>query len=149
MQTIKYVFILSTGLLIRNAAAQNYNIDWHKVSGGGAVSANGQYAINGTIGQHDAGGAMAGGNYSLTGGFWAIYAVQTPGSPTLYIVKSGANAILYWPAPSTGYLLESNSSLQAPGGWATVTPGPVSMGGFNYVTNQMVPGKVFYRLRHP
>lgn len=60
MQTIKYVFILSTGLLIRNAAAQNYNIDWHKVSGGGAVSANGQYAINGTIGQHDAGGAMAG-----------------------------------------------------------------------------------------
>ena len=38
-----------------------------------------------TIGQHGAGGPMTGGNYSLTGGFWALYAVQTPGAPLLKI----------------------------------------------------------------
>ena len=42
------------------------------------------YSVSGTIGQHDAGGPMTGGNYSLTGGFWALYAVQTPGAPCLH-----------------------------------------------------------------
>jgi len=32
---------------------------------------------------------MTGGSYSLTGGFWALYAVQTPGAPTLTIVPAG------------------------------------------------------------
>ena len=32
---------------------------------------------------------MSGGNYSLTGGFWAISAIQTVGAPTLYISQSG------------------------------------------------------------
>ena len=149
-QVARVAMLLAGLLAVVTGRSQPYSIDWHKISGGGAASANGQFALNGTIGQPDAGRAMAGGNYSLTGGFWAIYAVQNPGAPTLYIVKSGANAILYWPTTgSAGYLLESNGSVNAPGGWATVTPGPVSMGGFNYVTNQIVPGRTFYRLRHP
>ena len=57
------------------ARAQSYSLDWHKIAGGGGTSTGGVYAVSGTIGQHDAGGPMAGGNYSLTGGFWAFYAV--------------------------------------------------------------------------
>lgn len=145
------VALLLVGLFaVVTSQAQPYSIDWHKVSGGGAASANGQYALNGTIGQPDASRAMAGGSYSLTGGFWAIYAVQTPGAPTLFILKTGANAVLYWPTNgSSGFLLESNGSVNAPGGWATVTPAPTVVGGSNYVTNAIVPGRAFYRLRHP
>jgi len=51
--------------------AQSYSIDWYKIGGGGGTSTNGQYSLSGTIGQHDAGGPMSGGNYSVTGGFWA------------------------------------------------------------------------------
>ena len=53
--------------------AQTYSIDWYIVAGGGGTSAgtNGAsvYSVSGTVGQQDASGAMAGGNYSVTGGF--------------------------------------------------------------------------------
>ncbi len=52
--------------------AQDYAIDWHTVDGGGEMfSTGGTYELGGTIGQPDA-GAMTGGDYSLTGGFWAL-----------------------------------------------------------------------------
>jgi hypothetical protein len=129
--------------------AQNYSIGWYKVAGGGGTSSNGQYVVSGTIGQHDAGGPMTNGNYSLTGGFWALYAVQTPGAPYLFITQSGTNAILSWSAGATGYLLEDNSSLSSPAGWTTVSPVPAPVNGTNYVTNTITPGNNFYRLRHP
>ena len=92
---------------------------------------------------------MTNGNYSLTGGFWALYAVQTPGAPLLFITQSGQNAILSWPASATGFLLEDNTSVTSPGGWTAVSPGPVAVNGTNYVTNSIVPGNNYFRLRHP
>ena len=59
------------GALATTTSAK-YALDWYEVSGGGGVSAGGQYSLSGTIGQHDAGNAMTGGNYSLTGGFWSL-----------------------------------------------------------------------------
>ena len=52
--------------------AQSYNISWYKVAGGGGVSTNATYQLSGTIGQPDASAQMTGGNYSVTGGFWAL-----------------------------------------------------------------------------
>ena len=52
--------------------AQSYQIDWYKIAGGGGASTAGVYAVIGTIGQHDAGGPMTSGQYSVTGGFWAL-----------------------------------------------------------------------------
>ena len=43
--------------------AQTFTIDWYKVSGGGGTSTGATYQVTGTIGQADAVGAMAGGNY--------------------------------------------------------------------------------------
>ncbi len=53
------------------ASAQPYAIDWYTIDGGGGISTGGQFEVNGTIGQHDAGSALTGGALELTGGFWA------------------------------------------------------------------------------
>ena len=53
------------------ATAQNYDLSWHTVDGGGHMfSTGGTFSLGGTIGQPDA-GMMTGGQFQLTGGFWA------------------------------------------------------------------------------
>jgi len=55
-----------------------YGLDWWTVDGGGGTSTGGSYALSGTIGQPNA-GVLAGGGYTLAGGFWggaAALAVQ-------------------------------------------------------------------------
>jgi len=69
----------------------------------------------------DPGGPITGGNYSLTGGFWSHFAVQAPGLPTLFITRSGNNAILRWSANAADFVLEHKSSLAAPTGWTLVS----------------------------
>lgn len=137
--------VLYFGLLAATAAfAQQYSIGWYKIAGGGGTSANGQYAVTGTIGQHDAGTAMTGGNYSLTGGFWSLIAVQTPGAPLLTITPSGSQVIVSWPVPSTGYTLQTNSILN-PASWGNYS-GTVNN---NSTTISPPRGTVFFRLIHP
>ncbi len=47
-----------------------FDLTWSTVDGGGATfSTAGSFSLGGTIGQPDAGG-MAGGDYTLAGGFW-------------------------------------------------------------------------------
>lgn len=144
---MKTIFLLF-GLLIPSLGiAQTYSIDWFKVAAGGGVSSNGQYSVSGTIGQQDASGAMTGGSYSLTGGFWALYAVQTTGAPLLTISVSGARAILTWPTNNaTGFTLHSTHSLGAGAVWTTNSPAPVVISGQNVVTNPISATQMFFRL---
>ena len=80
--------------------AQQYSIDWYKIAGGGGTSTNGQFSITGTIGQPDANGAMSGGSYSLSGGFWSLVSVvQTAGAPMLTITHTGNTVTVSWPYP--------------------------------------------------
>src|ERR1039458_1945409 len=95
MKTIKWSDIVCAVSFAWNATAQSYSIDWYKIAGGGGTSTGGTYQVSGTIGQPDAGGAMTGGSYSLTGGFWSLYAVQTPGAPLLTITYIGNQAIVF------------------------------------------------------
>jgi hypothetical protein len=47
-----------------------YDLSWSTIDGGGGTwSTGGSYALGGTIGQPDA-GTLAGGSYTLEGGFW-------------------------------------------------------------------------------
>ena len=69
--------LLGVGLLLLltlPALAQSgggFDLSWHTVaSGGGTFSSGGDYTLGGTIGQPEA-GSMAGGDYMLSGGFWA------------------------------------------------------------------------------
>ena len=124
--------------------AQQYSIDWYKVAGGGGTSTGGTYQVSGTIGQPDASGVMTGGNYSLTGGFWSLIAVQTPGAPLLTITYSGNQAIVSWPPSVTGWTLQTNSNLST-GTWGNYL-GPVVK---NSVTNSPPKGNLFFRLTQP
>lgn len=60
------------GLAPAMLAAQPFDLSWHTIDGGGAMnSTDGTFSLSGTIGQPDA-GVMAGGTFTLTGGFWAV-----------------------------------------------------------------------------
>ena len=132
--------------LILPASAQNYSIDWFKVSGGGGTSTNGQYSLSGSIGQHDAGGPMSGGNYSVTGGFWALYSViQTPGAPTLYITHSGNTVTVFWQAVP-GWSLQQNSNVALPAGWSA-SSGVTTSNGTNYWSITPPIGNLFFQLK--
>ena len=131
-------------LLLAAAAvhAQQYSMDWYKISGGGGTSTNGRYSLSGTIGQPDASGAMHGGNYSVTGGFWSLYAVQTPGAPLLTITFVGNQAVVSWDSSITGWTLQPNDNLTTPT-WGNFLGNVVN----NSVTNSPSKGNVFFRLK--
>jgi hypothetical protein len=138
-QKLAVLFLM---LLAASVRAQSYSIDWYKVAGGGGSSSNGQYSVSGTISQPDAGGAMAGGNYVVTGGFWALFAVQTPGAPILHITYTANQAVVSWDASITGFTLQTNVNL-ATGTWSNYTGAVVN----NSVTNSPPKGNVFFRLK--
>lgn len=136
-------------LLCSSAFAQNYSINWYKIAGGGGTSSGGQYTLNGTIGQPDASMTMTGGNYSLTGGFWAfISVVQTPGAPTLYIGQSGKTVTVYWQNVS-GWTLQQNNSLTAPANWTPNGSWSSNPNGTNYLYLTSPTGNLYFRLANP
>jgi hypothetical protein len=134
--------IIASLWLVANATAQNYNIDWYKIAGGGGSSTGGVYSLNGTIGQPDASKAMTGGNYSLTGGFWSLYAVQSAGAPLLVITRAGNHAIVSWDPTIGGWTLQTNVNLATPT-WGNYL-GPVVN---NSTTNVPPPMNLFFRLK--
>jgi len=128
--------------------AQQYSIDWYKVAGGGGTSTGGTFQVSGTIGQPDASGAMTGGNYWLTGGFWSLISfVQTPGAPTLYISHSGNSVTVYWQNVS-GWTLRQNNNLATPAGWSA-SGGVSTANGTNSITIISPTGNLFFRLSNP
>ena len=52
----------------------DFDVPWYTIDGGGASSSGNGFEITGTVGQPDASAqaAMTGGNFTLTGGFWAF-----------------------------------------------------------------------------
>ena len=147
-------FILLTAIaaIVSSASwteGQSYTLNWYKIASGGGTSTGGVYSVSGTIGQHDASGAMTGGNYSVTGGFWSLFAVQTPGAPVLTIKLTPTNtAMVSWPSPSTGYNLQVNTSL-ATTNWVTPAESVTDNGTIKYIIVNPPTGNRFYRLKNP
>jgi hypothetical protein len=143
------VLCLLVSVLHLPAFAQQYSIDWYKVSGGGGTGTGGTYSVSGTIGQPDAGGAMSGGNYSLTGGFWSLISVvQTPDLPNMIITHSSNSVIVSW--PNTGsYTLQQNNNLAASAGWTTSGYTITTSNGTNSITITPPSGNLFFRLSNP
>ena len=128
-------------------AGAQYSMDWHTVAGGGGTSTGGVYSVSGSIGQHDAGGAMTGGSYSLTGGFWALFAVPTPGAPALNIGLTSTNtAVVYWAFPSAGWHLQANTDLNTTN-WVTPPQTVNNDGTSNFILVNPPTGNRFYRLQ--
>jgi hypothetical protein len=143
----KMFLLLALELLIPAiGAAQSYSISWYKIAGGGGTSSGGNYQMSDSIGQPDASGQLTGGNYSLTGGFWAfISAVQTSGAPTLYVNVSGQIVTVYWQNVSS-WILQQNSDLSMPGNWST-SSGVMTSNGTNYLRLASPGGNQFFRLK--
>jgi hypothetical protein len=145
---MKKLLFLAALLIPSIGFAQQYSIDWYKIAGGGGTSTGATYQVSGTIGQHDASGAMNGGTYSLTGGFWSlISAVQTVGAPLLTITHFANNVKISWPYPASGWTLQQNPDLTTTN-WPS--SGGVSNDGTNYFLTITPPaGNLFFRLSHP
>ncbi|HWY31504.1 MAG TPA: hypothetical protein VNX46_12150 [Candidatus Acidoferrum sp.] len=133
-------------LLCARAGAQNFSIDWYKLSGGGGTSTGGNFSVSGTIGQPDASATLTGGNFSLTGGFWSIIAVfQTAGAPNLLISHAGKNVVVSWPATGS-FSLQQNNNLDSTG-WTTPGYTVTLADGTNSVTFTPSPGNMYFRLK--
>jgi hypothetical protein len=139
---------LALAALITPVQAQTYSIPWYNVSGGGGTSTGGVYSVSGTIGQPAAGGPLSGGNYSLTGGFWSLYAVQTPGAPVLNIKPTNTTAMVYWSSPATGYNLRVNTNL-ATTNWVAPSETVTDDGTIKYIIVNPPTGNRYYRLQNP
>jgi hypothetical protein len=142
--------LFALGLLLPGLGfTQQYSIDWYSIDGGGGVSSNGQYVVNGTIGQPDA-GTMSGGTYSLTGGYWSLLsAVQTPGAPSLTIHLTATNTVvLSWPATEQTFNLQKTAALNAPN-WGALTNVPALLNGQYQVIIAPPTGDSFFRLKNP
>ncbi len=130
-------------------ARGQYTLDWFTVDGGGGMSTGGLYSVVGTIGQ-PAAGAISGGNYSLTDGFWAFYAVQTPGAPKLSIFLSDTNTVvIVWPSPSAGWELQLNTNNVGSLNWSNVAGSIHDDGTTKTFTLSPPTGMGLYRLHKP
>lgn len=141
------MFVL--GLLIPfSGIGQQYSLDWHAVSGGAGTSAGGPFVVSGTLGQYDAAGQLAGGSFSLTGGFWSLMGLNETGcAPQLLIERTGNLLTVYWLA-TPGWSLQQTLNLAAPVAWAPST-GVTTSDGTNTLVITPAPGNQFYRLIKP
>jgi hypothetical protein len=132
-----------------SAWAQNLSVDWHKVAGGAGTSTNAQFAVTGTIGQPDT-GRLAGGSFTIGGGFWAFAAVvQSPGGPLLNLRLNAANSVVIsWPSRFSGYVLQSSTNLTAPN-WSNVLLTPSDDGTNMTLVFTQAFGSQFFRLIKP
>ena len=137
-------------LLGISSAVAQYSITWSTIDGGGGTSTGGVYSVSGTIGQPDAGAPMTGGQYSLTGGFWSLYALQTPGAPLLSIARTTTNTVaLFWSSPSTGWVLQQNTNSVNSVNWSNVTTGILDDSTTKTLVVNPPTGNRFYRLFKP
>ena len=136
---------LLLGLLLPVAGFAQFSIDWFTIDGGGGTSTNGNFSLSGTIGQPDAGPVMTNGQFSITGGFWALpTAVQTLGAPTLIIVPAAPGfATISWTPNTPGFVLQETLSLSLPN-WTNSISGAT-----NPITVSATLPSKFYRLIKP
>ena len=93
---------------------------------------------------------VTGGNCSLTGGFWSLYAVQAPGAPLRSITITTTNtAVVSWPTPWSGFNLQVNTNSAASVNWSNA-PGTIQDNGtIKYLIVNPPAENRFYRLKNP
>lgn len=149
MKKLIPIFLAANLLAATAAFAQPFSIDWYKVADGGGTASGLTHSVSGTIGQHDAGNAMRGSTYSVTGGFWSIIAVvPVAGVPNLMIQTLGPGTLkVSWPNSGT-YTLQQNNNL-ATGTWTPTGYTITTANGSNSITITPPVGNLFFRLSSP
>ena len=143
MNFARIIFAL-TAIEAATARAQDFQIGWLTIDGGGGSMSGGQYAVTGTIGQPDA-GFMASGQFTVAGGFWSLPTAAEPlVAPTLAISFAAQNQItLSWTPTAPGFVLQETTDL-VPANWNNSLTG-----GATPVTVPAPATTKFYRVIHP
>ena len=147
---MKQFLCVVLGLGLAATVRAQTNVDWLTIDGGGSFAASANYLVNDTVGQADA-ATWSSVNYTIVGGFWALQNLgPSTGLPELHIaVASPGNVLLWWPSPSTGFVLQENTNITNAAGWSDVAA-VVNDNGFIRSLTRPSPGtNRFYRLRHP
>ena len=146
-----WMLTLAAGLLgAANVHAQSgggYELKNAAFASGSGSATNGAYRMTAMF-TPSASGALTNAGYSFKGAFVSVGLVQTTGAPLLRIIGSGANAILAWPDPSTGFTLQSTPAI-APANWTDVAQPVVVVGNEKTVTVPATGPYRFYRLFKP
>ena len=145
------VLVALSFMVVSALHAQSYSIDWFKIAGGGGTSAGGAYQVSGTIGQHDAGGPMTNGQYSLTGGFWSHHHRRADARRAAahdHLQLSTPTVTVSWPSSATNYVLQQNSDLTTANWMPTGLP-VTTNGATVSVTISPPAGNLFFRLNSP
>ena len=87
--------------------------------------------------------------YYLSRNLGQVRAIEyTSASPRLGVFREGANLQILWPAPSSGYVLQSTASLPPTANW-TAVQGVATVNGQNRVSITPSGSMRFYRLARP
>ena len=143
MKSLLLSALFSLGVI--SLARAQYAIDWSTIDGGGGTSTGGVYSVSGTIGQPDADAPMAGGQYSVTGGFWVLpTAVQSSDAPTLFIGPGAPGfATVSWTPATPDFVLQVSPTLTPPA-WTNAPSGATNPA----TVPALLPSR-FYRLVKP
>ena len=129
------------------ARAQNYQLDWFTLDGGGGTSIGNGYSLSGTIGQPDA-TTSSGGAFKLEGGFWPAFETNRTNSLNLRIGRMPTGVVIAWSVYHPGYKLEA-AALLPTNHWVEIPIEPV-ISGFDYtVLLPADPAQRYFRLRQP
>ena len=149
MNMIKALMTSAVIMVATNALAQRFTIERSAIDGGGGTSSGGQFTVSGTLGQPDAGPAMNAGRFSLVGGFWSLFALQTTGGPLLTLSRTPTNTIVVsWPSAATGFRLQQNNDLNIPA-WITPSESVADNGVNKFIVVSPPAGNRWYRLINP
>jgi hypothetical protein len=69
--------------------------------------------------------------------------------PSLQILLVANQVVLSWPITASNYVLETTRTLGSEASWAALTNGPALSGDNYFLTNDVGPGPVFFRLAQP
>jgi hypothetical protein len=126
-----------------SALSTNSDGDYTNSDGNGPVA--GLIIVGNTLyGTTEYGGASDAGT---------VFGLTQPVPPQLNIISDGLNAVLTWPADATGfttgYTLESATSLVPPVAWQTNSTAPIVIGGQDVIITPMSGSQQFFRLFSP
>ncbi len=150
---MRTLVILFLGLLGLATGRAQTGIDWFTMDAGGLPASSTNYLVNDTLGQAEA-GISTSANYRIVGGFWALEGMGPstggPIPPLLHIEFASATHVrVWWPSPSTGFGLQSNSDVAAPAAWASYLGGVSDDGVRRSALFPISSAPRFFRLRSP
>lgn len=146
LRSILVPWVLVQFILMPGLAADEYTVDWHLIGHGGGTSANQEFSVSGVIGQPMASKEAIADEFTVTGGFSVVTALQTEGAPPLAValIREGAVKV-FWPIPDVGWELRHSVALTAVT-WERPVEPIQDDGTFRFISVIPSAGPRFYRL---